>query len=224
MPACKAAGCHSGDDEFLACRVPDDERKAMPLILEGIVTTLNADHTVNVSPMGPIVERDFQRFTLRPYQTSTTYRNLKRSGCAVFHVVDDVELLAKAAVGDVDPVPPLIPCSSIPGQILADACRWYALRVEKLDDQDPRTTIVANVVEQGRGRDFFGFNRAKHAVLEAAILATRVQFLPADEIHAAWERLEVIVQKTAGEQEQRAFEFLTNFIAQAEATQQEHNA
>ena len=35
---------------------------------------------------------------------------------------------------------------------------------------------------QQHHREFFGFNRAKHAVLEAAILATRVELLPADEI------------------------------------------
>ena len=37
--------------------------------------------------------------------------------------------------------------------------------------------IVADVVDSGRLRDFFGFNRAKHAVIEAAILATRIDFL-----------------------------------------------
>lgn len=196
----------------------------MPLILEGIVTTLNVDHTVNVSPMGPLVDRDLTRFTLRPYQTSTTYKNLKRTGCGVFHVVDDVELLAKAAVGDVIPKPSCVPCASIPGQVLVDACRWYALQVETLEDREPRTTIVSNVVEHGRRRDFFGFNRAKHAVLEAAILATRVQFLPAEEIHAEWKRLEVIVHKTAGDQEQRAFDFLTQFIEKAIAGTKESSA
>ncbi|MAR13923.1 MAG: hypothetical protein CL681_28610, partial [Blastopirellula sp.] len=70
-------------------------------------------------------------------------------------------------------------------------------------------------VEQGRGRDFFGFNRAKHAVLEAAIFATRVDFLPEREIRAEWERLQIIVDKTAGDQERRAFEFLTQFIEDA---------
>ena len=187
----------------------------MPLILEGIVTTLNADHSVNISPMGPIVERDVSRLTFRPYQTSTTYQNLKRAGCGVFHVVDDVELLAQAAVGDVDPAPACTPCTSVPGQILTDACRWYAFRVDRLDDRDQRTTIEASVVEQGRGRDFFGLNRAKHAVLEAAIFATRVDFLPEREIRAEWERLQIIVDKTAGDQERRAFEFLTQFIEDA---------
>jgi hypothetical protein len=60
----------------------------------------------------------------------------------------------------------------------------------------------------GRLRDFFGFNRAKHAVVEAAILATRTQILPAAEIEAEYRRLAVLVDKTGGEQEHTAFAFL----------------
>ena len=61
-------------------------------------------------------------------------------------------------------------------------------------------------------RPFFGFNRAKHAVLEAAILATRIGIVPAETIRREMARLAVIVQKTAGEQERRAFEFLRSHI------------
>ena len=70
------------------------------MILEGIVTTLNPDGSLNVAPMGPRVEnRSFDRFVLRPYRSSTTYRNLKALGEGVLHVTDDVLLLARAAIG-----------------------------------------------------------------------------------------------------------------------------
>ena len=106
----------------------------------------------------------------------------------------------------------LQPATAIDGVILSDACRWYAFRVTGLDDSQERTRIECEVVDRGRLRDFFGFNRAKHAVVEAAILATRTAFLPADEIRAEFDRLAVIVEKTAGDQEQRAFGFLRAFI------------
>ena len=186
------------------------------MILEGIVTTLNADGIPNISPMGPRVEdcsgQSIQSFVLSPYQTSTTYRNLKRAGEGILHITDDVELLARSAVGQPDPLPPLIPADAVKGMILAEACRWYAFRVAELDDREPRTKIACNVVDRGRQRDFFGFNRAKHAVLEAAILATRIEFLPAATITAEMERLSVVVDKTAGEQERRAFSFLQAHI------------
>jgi hypothetical protein len=79
------------------------------LILEGIVTTLSSDGSPNISPMGPRVDRQLTRLTLRPFQTSQTYQNLKRHGEGVFHVTDDVELIARAAVGKLAAPPALLP-------------------------------------------------------------------------------------------------------------------
>lgn len=182
------------------------------MISEGIVTTLSADGTVNISPMGPEVDPAIDSLVLRPYQSSTTYQNLKRTGQGVFHVTDDVELLARAAVGTPDPLPAMEPAREVEGRILTGACRWYAFRVRTLDDVHERTEIVCNVVARGRLRDFFGFNRAKHAVVEAAILATRTEFLPAEEIRSQFERLKVLVEKTGGPAEHRAFDFLSTFV------------
>jgi hypothetical protein len=182
-------------------------------LLEGIVTTLDADGTPHIAPMGPIVDAEFNRLTLRPFRTSTTYANLKRSGAGVLHVTDDVELLARAAVGRLEQLPRLTPAEAVEGVILADACRWYAFRVESLDDRNERTHIVARVVDRGRLRDFFGFNRAKHAVVEAAILATRIGLLAPEHIRSELQRLEVLVEKTGGNQERCALAFLESHIA-----------
>ncbi|MFW6125086.1 MAG: DUF447 domain-containing protein [Pirellulales bacterium] len=187
------------------------------LILEGIVTTLDAGGTVNVAPMGPRVDRAVERLVLRPYKTSRTYENLKRRGCGVFHVVDDVWLVARAAVGPLEPPPETFPPKKVQGHVLRDACRWYEFRVRELDDSQERTRIDVEVVARGTLRDFFGFNRAKHAVVEAAILATRTAFLPRDEILAEFQRLGVLVEKTGGEQERRSLVFLQRFVEQTAA-------
>jgi hypothetical protein len=181
-------------------------------ILEGIVTTLNADGAVNISPMGPIVDDALDRLWLRPFRTSTTYQNLKRSGCGVFHITDDVELLAQAAVGSPDPLPRLRRAEKVDGMILAESCRWYALEVESLDDAAERTSIVARVVDRGVLREFLGFNRAKHAVLEAAILATRVHLIDVGEIRGEFNRLDTIVKKTGAAAEHRAMQFLQHYV------------
>jgi hypothetical protein len=185
------------------------------MILEGIVTSRNADRTVNISPMGPRVDVAMERLVLRPYQTSMTYQNLKRTGQGVFHVTDDVLLVAQAAVGQPQPTPAIIEAAAIDGAILADACRWYTFQVESLDDRQDRTQIEARVVDRGTIREFFGFNRAKHAVVEAAILATRTAFLPPEEIRAEFKRLAVLVEKTGGPREHEAFEFLRKFLDEA---------
>lgn len=191
-----------------------DDQQVDELVLEGIVVTMNDDGSPNISPMGPIVDRALTRFQLRPYQTSQTYINLKRTGAGVFHVIDDVLMLARAAVGQLQILPELLPRPAGAGWILADACRWYALRVDELDDSQKRVCIRCSVEEQGRLRDCFGWNRAKHAVLEAAILATRVSLLPGAQILEEFARLAIAVEKTAGRQEREAMEFLQQYLHQ----------
>jgi hypothetical protein len=82
-----------------------------------------------------------------------------------------------------------------------------------MDESEQRVRIEAEVVHAGRLRDFFGFNRAKHAVVEAAILATRTDFLPLDEIEAEYRKLAVLVEKTGGPQEHEAFTLLCEHVA-----------
>jgi uncharacterized protein len=183
-------------------------------ILEGIVTTINADGSPNISPMGPIADDALDRFWLRPFQTSTTYQNLKRTGAGVFHLTDDVEIFAQAAIGQPDPLPSLRRAEKIDGVILADACRWFAFEIESLDDSAERTNIVARVIDRGVERDFLAFNRAKHAVLEAAILATRLHLLDPAEIQAEFARLATPIEKTGAAAEHRAFNFLRDYVNQ----------
>src|SRR3990170_9017340 len=111
---------------------PPQSEPSLPdgTLLEGIVTTLDDAGSPHIAPMGPIVDADFNWLLLRPFRTSATFANLKRTGQGVLHVTDDVELLARAAVGRIEQMPGLIPTESIEGVIVADACRWYAFRVE----------------------------------------------------------------------------------------------
>jgi hypothetical protein len=103
----------------------------------------------------------------------------------------------------------------VSGQILVDACRYHEFRVVELDDRDERVTIAVTTLAQGRLRDFFGFNRAKHAVVEAAILATRTDWLPLAEILDEFRRLAVPVDKTGGPRERAAFTLLHRHVRQA---------
>jgi hypothetical protein len=187
------------------------------MILEGIVTTVSAAGDINIAPMGPHVEVDpvtgeLTRVLLRPFRTAQTYANLKAHGEGVLHVTDDVQLLARSAVGALDPPPELRPAERVRGWVLAGACRFHEFRVLSCDDQAERARFEVEIVYTGRLRDFFGFNRAKHAVVEAAILATRTAFLPLDEIEAEYRKLAVLVEKTGGPQEHAAFAFLRQHL------------
>jgi hypothetical protein len=183
------------------------------MILEGLVTTTAADGGPHLAPMGPTVDPGMTWLLFRPFPSSTTYQNLLRHGEGVFHVTDDASLIARAAVGAVREVPPTRPAGRGGGFVLCDACRYYEFVVRSVDASRDRVHIDAEVVASGAQREFFGFNRAKHAVVEAAILATRFHLLHADEISAEFRKLRVIVDKTGGPAEREAMAFLEGEFA-----------
>ncbi|PQO35278.1 DUF447 domain-containing protein [Blastopirellula marina] len=177
-----------------------------------MLTTQNADGTVNVAPMGPCVDDQFTRFLLRPFPGSRTYENLLRTRQATFHVTDDVEMIAQAAVGDLHQPPAFLADCEAGYHVLAGCCRWYRLEADQIDTSGERAALNCRVVRQGHIRDFFGLNRAKHAVLELAILTTRVHILSAVEIDQAIATMMPWVEKTGGDAEVRAWEFLRTTI------------
>jgi len=176
------------------------------------MTSQSATGELNIAPMGPIVNEGMTELILRPFKTSTTYQNLKVTGQGVFHVTDDVLLLSRAAVGKI--TAPTRPADKVKGLVLTAACRYHEFLVESLDDQDERTRIVCRIVHTGRLRDFFGFNRAKHAVLEAAILATRLHMTGAAPALAEFDRLQVMIDKTGGDAERQAMNELRQYVSQ----------
>jgi hypothetical protein len=187
------------------------------MILEALVTTLDADGAPHLAPMGPRVTPEFVRFTLRPFPTSHTYHNLLRHGEGVLHITDDALLLARAAIGAVEVIPAVRAAERVRGFVLADCCRFFEFVVTSVDASGERVSIEAEVVHSGRVRDFFGFNRAKHAVVEAAILATRLHLLPLAEVAAEFAKLRVIVGKTGDSDERAAMDLLEARLSAVEA-------
>jgi len=178
------------------------------MIIETIVTSVSADGTVNCAPMG--VEWGDKAIVLKPFLDTVTYRNLMATGAAVVNLTDDVRVFARSAISD--PVYPTVAAEVIRGVMLADCCSWREVEVRSVDSTPPRSRIETAVVHQGVRREFIGFNRARHAVLEAAIYATRLHLLPRAFIDSELARLQVIVDKTAGSHEIEAMVMLTDYV------------
>jgi hypothetical protein len=184
--------------------------RAAPII-ETVVTTINPDGSVNCAAMG--VEWGEQRIVIKPYGGTRTLRNLRATGAAVVNVTDDILVFSQAALGD--PHPPTRPAASIDGAILDDACSWREVRVEAIEDDDPRARVSTVVVGRGTGREFLGLNRARHAVLEASILASRARRLAPEDVRAELRRLQVLVDKTAGPREREAMDYVMGRVSAA---------
>ena len=178
------------------------------MIVETIVTSLDANGAVNCAPMG--VEWGDEAIVLKPFLETATYRNLMATRTAVVNLTDDVMLFAQAAISN--PVYETKPAHVVRGVVLADCCSWREVEVRSVDSSPPRSRIETAVVHRGTRREFIGFNRARHAVLEAAIYATRLHLLPRSFIDSELERLQVIVDKTAGPRELEAMTLLTEYV------------
>lgn len=192
------------------------------MILEGLVTTLTPEGELHLAPMGATIlpvdlgedarpDGVFRCLVLRPYRTAQTYRNLRHHGEGVFHLTDDVLLIAQAAIGLVDPLPSVRPANRVLGYIVEEACRYYEFRVIHVEDQSERAHLEVEVLAAGRLRDFLGFNRARHAVIEAAILATRIHLLAPEQILEEFRRLQLLVEKTGSPREHAAFSLLREY-------------
>lgn len=188
------------------------------MILEGLVTSVDSAGRLHVAAMGPWVDESqreadcIQRLVLKPFAGSQTAAHLARHPQGVFHVSDDVLLLARVVAGGFA-APPTRPATVVQGHVLSAACRAWEFTVERRDESGERLTLEARVVAEHAGRPFIGFNRAAHAVVEAAILVTRLHLIDAAEVRRRLDELVVLVDKTGGRREREAFALLAGRAA-----------
>ena len=178
------------------------------MIIESILTSLDEQGRVNIAPMG--VEWGEDTLVIKPFLETTTYHNVTATRAAVVNLTDDVLIFARTAIGTAEF--PTHPAERIHGVVLDAACSWREVEVVSVDATPPRSRIETRIVHRGSRREFLGFNRARNAVLEAAILSTRTHLLPPEEIRRDFERLQVIVDKTAGPREREAMALLTAYV------------
>jgi hypothetical protein len=186
---------------------------ACVMILEGLVITLDPAGRPHLAAMGPTIDEaeraagPLRRLVLRPFPASGTAANLLRTKAGVFHACDDVLLLARVVTGETA-APAMRPASQVAGHVLEAACQAWEFEVVAVDDSHERLRLEARVVAEHWQRPFLGFNRAAHAVVEAAILFTRRHLLAADDVRRQLAELAVLVEKTGGRREREAFDLL----------------
>ena len=184
------------------------------MILESVVTTVSRCGKLNIAPMGPDFDPDNESFELRPFENSQTCRNLVVTSAGVLHVTDNVLLIASTAINQMLDSWETEVANKVDGQILLDCCRWYEFHCTEKPSTSVRKSFHCQIVSSGRRHDFFGFNRAKHAILEATIAATRLSFLPAEHVMEKLAQATDLCERTGGENEFAAVELLRQYIQQ----------
>jgi hypothetical protein len=169
---------------------------------------------VNCAAMG--VRWGEEELVFWPFNSTRTLRNLRFRGEGVVHLTDDVLLFVEAALGH--PQPPMRPASTVAGSVIEDANAWREVVVTEITpsvDELPRSRVRARVVASGTGaRQPLGLCRARHAAVEASILASRVEWLGAEHVWAELHRLQELVDKTAGPLERAAMVYVRRYVAE----------
>ena len=184
-------------------------------LLETVVTTIGGDGVVNCAAMG--VRWGEEELVFWPFEATRTLRNLRVHGEAVVHLTDDVLLFVESALGH--PRPAMRPASAITGSVIEDVQSWREVVVTEIvpsaSGELPRSMVRARVVASGSGpREASGLCRARHAAVEASILASRLRWLGAEHVTGELARLQELVDKTAGPRERAAMEYVRRYVAE----------
>ncbi|XSG82738.1 MAG: DUF447 domain-containing protein [Methyloligella sp. ZOD6] len=176
----------------------------MPMIRECIVTTSNAEGEIHIAPLGLI--EDGGNWIVAPFHPSTTLKNLRENPFAVANFTDDVLIFAGCLTGRKDW--PTVPADEVPGARLAETLAHMELAVDRIEEDELRPRFSCRVVKTVNHAPFGGMNRAKSAVLEAAILASRLKMLPREKVDQEIDYLTIAIEKTAGPREREAWDLL----------------
>ena len=180
----------------------------MPIIRETILTTISGEGRLHIAPMGIIADGD--GWIVAPFRPSATHDNLRTVPFAVANHTDDVRIFAGCLTGRQEW--PTTVSDHVPVPRLTGALAHIELAVIGVTEDEQRTRFRFAVVGRGAHAPFEGFNRAKAAVIEAAILVSRLHMLPREKIEAEVAYLEIAVAKTAGTHEAEAWSWLMDAI------------
>lgn len=190
------------------------------MIQETILTTVDAGGRVHIAPIG-VHLRD-ELFIIAPFRPSTTLENILAVRHGVINYTDDVRIFAGCLTGRRDW--PTVPADAVPGARLAGALAHCEVRLERVEDDAQRPRLLCRAVHEATHAPFRGFNRAQAAVIEAAILVSRLHLLPAEKIESEIGYLGIAVEKTAGPAERAAWGWLMERIAVHRRQQREGSA
>jgi hypothetical protein len=178
------------------------------VIFETVVTTVAADGKPHVAPMG--VRYRGEQVVLMPFKPSTTYDNIGATGCAVLNVVTDTRVFAGCVTGRRDWA--TRPAEKIACVRLDSALSHVELKLAGQIDDAQRPVLQMARVHEVVHANFPGFNRAQAAVIEGAVLVSRLHMLPPQKLDSEMAYLQIAIDKTAGPEEREAWGWLVDAV------------
>jgi len=185
-------------------------------IFETVVTTCSPAGVVHVAPMG--VRYVEGEVVLKPFRPSQTLDNIVSTRRAVLNVITDVRVFAGCVTGRRSwPTVPVNAPDGTCAQRLACAHSHALLRLASTDDDAQRPTLRLVRMHEAQHSAFRGFNRAQAAVIEGAVLVSRLHLLPAEKVDSELAYLRIAIDRTAGAEELEAWGWLLEAVARHRA-------
>lgn len=178
------------------------------MIYETIVSSVDIDNNPHIAPFG-VRERD-GLVLIAPFRPSTSLDNLLCQRCAVINLTDDVRVFAGALTGR--RVWTVRAAEKINGYVLDGALAHRELELVEVKEDAVRPELYFRVVHEVNHAAFRGFNRAQAAVIELAVLVSRLHMLPIAKIDAELAYLQIAIEKTAGQHELEAWSWLVEKV------------
>lgn len=178
------------------------------MIFETIITSMDVAGTPHVTPFGIRHEDEF--VVISPYKPSATLDNILSTKHAVMNLTDDVRVYAGALTNR--KAWNLLPANKIAGFRLADCLAHVELKLIEVREDATRPQLIMQKAYAVNHRAFSGFNRAQAAVIELAVLASRLHLLPREKIETELAYLQIAIDKTSGARELEAWGWLMEKI------------
>ncbi|MCL2642952.1 MAG: DUF447 family protein [Candidatus Bathyarchaeota archaeon] len=150
------------------------------MIYETLVCTYNPDGvTANAAPMGAVMQ-NLEQISLTIYNSASTLKNLQTHKSATLNLTDNIELFFQTALKDT-PLPEELfeKSPTVNAPQLKPANATIALTIQDFNPLDSQRTKITGKICQIDALKIYpqSYCRAKSAVLEAIIHATRIKTL-----------------------------------------------
>lgn len=188
------------------------------MIIETVLSSISQDGKVNFAPIGVHVPdttshlSEVKDIEILLYSGSNTFSNLKTTAEGVINFTDDISIFVDTALFSISL--PTAPSLMVRPPRMAEANTVWEFSVTSFNDSTEPARVAGKVLSYNELAGFTGLCRARGVIIEATILATRIQWIPVNKIEESWRFWQEVVIKTGGIRERQAFQKVSDYFIQ----------
>ena len=164
------------------------------MIFETIISTTDKKGKVNFAPFG--IKKKSNFIYISPYIPSKTLENIEATNCAVINYTNNALFFVNCILGKKEFKKKK--CKYLSGFFLEDSISHDEVVVKEIQKNKIRPTFKCEIINSKNHNRFEGLNRAQFALIEACILATRINMIDNKILKKELDYLSKPIDKTGG--------------------------